>query len=167
MNDSTPVSTVLIVDDNPRAVYAKRRLLERQGYRVLEATTGQAALDIAASARPDVVVLDINLPDIDGFEVSGRLKRAPATRYAKILHISAVRTDALDRVKGLECGADAYLIEPAEEEELVGTVRALLGTGARQPALDREIVPYGAAAAGGNRIRGLHRLGLEYRRRHP
>jgi PAS domain S-box-containing protein len=120
------IAAVLIVDDNPGVLYVKSRVLGGKGYRILEAVTGEEALTIAAAAQPDAVVLDVHLPDIDGFEVCRRLKRDAATRHIKILHTSAVRITAPDRIKGLECGTDAYLIEPVEEEELVSAVGALV-----------------------------------------
>ena len=119
-------AVVVVVDDNLGALYTKRKLLEREGYRILEAATGQEALRIARDALPDLVLLDVNLPDIGGFEVCHQLKTAPETQSIKVLQTSATRIGVLDRVRGLNVGADAYLVEPTEEEELLGTVRALL-----------------------------------------
>ncbi|OQW30021.1 MAG: hypothetical protein A4E19_10700 [Nitrospira sp. SG-bin1] len=121
--------TILIVDDNPAALYVKSRLLSRQGYRVIETNNGREALAMAAAERPDLILLDVNLPDIDGFDVCRQLKTQPETQFIKILQTSAARIGAPDRLRGLEVGADAYLIEPAEEEELIGTVEALLKLG--------------------------------------
>ncbi len=117
---------ILVVDDNPAALYVKSRVLSRQGYRVIEASNGTDALTIAAAELPDLVLLHVNLPDIHGFEVCERLKIQPKTKHIKVLQTSAARINAPDRIKSLEVGADAYLVEPAEEEELIGTVRALL-----------------------------------------
>lgn len=125
---------ILIVDDNPAGLYAKTRLLTRHGYRVLTALTGLEALAVAVAEQPDLALIDVNLPDIDGFEICQRLKRDHATQFIRVLQTSAARTQALDRVKGLEAGADAYLIEPMEDEELIGTVRALIALAAK----DRE-----------------------------
>ncbi len=128
-SDSEHYSTILIVDDNPAALYAKSRLLFLQNYRVLEATNGLDALTTAKTSLPDLIVLDVNLPDISGFDVCQQLKTKPETQLIKVLQTSAARIGAPDRVKSLEVGADAYLVEPAEEEELIGTVRALLKLG--------------------------------------
>lgn len=119
-------SLIIVVDDNPGTLYTKRKLLEREGYRVREASTGEDALTLAKASLPDLLLLDVNLPDMNGFDVCEQLKTQPDTRFIKVLQTSAVSIGASDRVKGLEVGADAYLIEPAEEEELLGTVRALL-----------------------------------------
>jgi len=119
-------ATILIVDDDEASLYVKRRLLSRHGYRVVEASTGTEALLLAGTTRPDVVMLDINLPDLTGFDVCRQLKKQPETRFMKVLLTSAFRIGAPDRIRGFDVGADAYLIEPAEEEELISIVRALL-----------------------------------------
>lgn len=118
--------TILVVDDNPAALYVKSRLLSRQSYRIIEANNGADALAVAATERPALILLDVNLSDVSGFDVCRLLKTQPETKLIKILQTSAARVNAPDRVRSLEVGADAYLVEPAEEEELIGTVRALL-----------------------------------------
>ena len=96
------------------------------GYHVLEAATGQEALRLAAQERPDVVVLDVKLPDISGFEVCQRLRAQPQTASIAVMHTSATFVTPDKKVRGLEGGADAYLTEPFEGEELIATVRSLL-----------------------------------------
>jgi hypothetical protein len=83
---------ILAVDDNPAALYATSRVLRSAGYEVIEATTGAAAL--AAAGRADLVVLDVNLPDIDGFEVCRRLRARPDTAQLPVLHLSATFTQS-------------------------------------------------------------------------
>jgi PAS domain S-box-containing protein len=100
------------------------RLLRSAGYEVIEATTGAAAL--AAAARADLVVLDVNLPDIDGFEVCRRLRANPETALLPVLHLSATFTNSSDFVQGFEAGADSYLTRPVEPPVLIATVRTLL-----------------------------------------
>ena len=119
-------SVILIVDNNPTALCMKSQLLSRQGYRIIEAGNGTDALTMAIAELPDLILLDVNLPHINGHDVCRRLKTQPETKFIKVLLTSAARIKAPDRVKSLEVGADAYLVEPAEEEELIGTVRALL-----------------------------------------
>ncbi len=124
--------TILIVDHNPTALHMKSRLLSRQGYRVLEADNGADALTMASAERPDLVLLDIDLPHMNGFDVCRQLKTRPEKQFIKILQTSAACTGAPDRVRSLEVGADAFLVEPAEDEELISTVRALLTLGQRE-----------------------------------
>jgi PAS domain S-box-containing protein len=117
--------TILCADDTDAQRYAISRVLRRAGYNVIEASTGKQALEMAATG-PDLVVLDVNLPDISGIEVCRQIKSREATSRTPVLQVSAtlVSTDA--RVAGLEGGADAYLVQPIEPDELTATVRALL-----------------------------------------
>jgi PAS domain S-box-containing protein len=120
------VPLVLNVDDREDARYLRTRALREAGFEVREAGSGQEALRLAESERPDLVVLDVRLPDIDGREVCRRLKAAPETRAIPVLQVSAVLIDGQSRAEGLESGADAYLAEPVDPVELVATARALL-----------------------------------------
>ena len=117
--------TILNVDDHGPGRYAVSRLLRQEGFLVKEAETGNEALRLAED-HPDLVVLDLNLPDISGFEVCRRLKADPRTASIPVLHLSATHRDAESWATALEGGADAYLPEPAEPAVLLATVRALL-----------------------------------------
>jgi PAS domain S-box-containing protein len=119
------ILTVLNVDDYPAALYATTRLLRQAGFAVLEATTGADAL-ARASETPDLIILDVNLPDVDGFEVCRRIKADPRTASIPVLQMSAAYRGSEHRAQGLEGGADAYLAQPVEPRELLATVRALL-----------------------------------------
>jgi sigma-B regulation protein RsbU (phosphoserine phosphatase) len=118
-------ATVLVVDDSPENRYAARRYLTRAGFEVWEAETGAEGLRRALD-NPDLILLDVHLPDIDGFEVCRRLKQDPATARIPILQRSQSHIDDAARVYGLESGADAYLAEPVAPSVLVATARALL-----------------------------------------
>jgi signal transduction histidine kinase len=117
---------ILNVDDDEAGRYAKSRILRRAGYQVLEAATGREALKIARESKPHLILLDVMLPDINGLEVCRDLKSELQTAHLMVLQVSATHVSEADRVQGLEGGADGYLIEPLEAEELLATVKALL-----------------------------------------
>ncbi|HWT34846.1 MAG TPA: response regulator, partial [Paraburkholderia sp.] len=117
---------ILNVDDNDGARYAKTRVLVHAGFEVIEAATGQGALDQVRTHNPAIVLLDVKLPDISGIEVCSILKRDPQTRSTLILQTSAAAVQSFDKVRALDGGADSYLTEPIEPAELVANVRALL-----------------------------------------
>ena len=130
--------TILAVDDNEAQRYALVRSLREAGYGVLEAGSGSEALAKAAQL-PDLVTLDVNLPDMLGFEVCRQIKSNPATAHIPVLHLSSTFVEPDARVQGLASGADAYLAEPIDRAELVATIAALLRlknaeTAARQQA---------------------------------
>lgn len=123
---STPTGTILLVDDveGIRLVFAS--WLRRAGHTVIEADTGAGALEAVAQSTVDLVILDIHLPDMSGFDVRDRIKGTRATESIPILHISGTATEPSDRSVALNAGADGYLFEPVERDELVATVAALL-----------------------------------------
>jgi PAS domain S-box-containing protein len=118
-------ATILIVDDTEASRYAVGRLLRQARFTVWEADTGTDALRLAAQ-KPDLVILDVNLPDMSGYEVCQRLKADPGTASMPVLHLSASFVRSEDRSEGLEGGADGYLTYPLEPRELVASVEALL-----------------------------------------
>ena len=116
-----------MVDDSATKRYLLVSWLTRAGFTVLEAETGGAALRMLADARPiDLVVLDVKLPDMSGFEVCERIKTDPAYGVLPVIHVSAHAVDVVDRTQGLNRGADAYLVEPIEPDELIATAQAVL-----------------------------------------
>ena len=117
---------VLACNDDAASRYLLVRTLEMAGFRVLEAATGQQCLDVARAGRPDVIVLDVKLPDMNGFEVVQALRQDPDTRSIAIMNTSATFVTVEKKVYGLEKGADAYLAQPFESVELVATVKSLL-----------------------------------------
>lgn len=117
---------ILNVDDNEGARYAKTRIFERAGYRVLEAVTGAEALTLVHQERPHLVLLDVGLPDINGREVCRQIKNDIATAKIMVLQVSASCVSPDDRAMGLAGGADVYLSEPVESTELIGAAKALL-----------------------------------------
>ena len=120
MGDAT---RILVVDDDPKIRTVVRRGLAYEGYRVVEAASGEEGLDKAREHLPDLVIVDVMMPGIDGLEVTRRL-RAGGDQIA-ILMLTA-RDEIKDRVEGLETGADDYLVKPFNFEELLARVHALL-----------------------------------------
>ena len=114
---------ILVVDDDPKIRAVVRRGLAYEGYRVVEAASGEEGLERAREHLPDLVVLDVMLPGIDGLEVTRRLRSGRDD--VAILMLTA-RDEVKDRVAGLETGADDYLVKPFSFEELLARVHALL-----------------------------------------
>jgi len=123
---------VLVVDDEPDIVDLIRYHLEKEGLRVLHAPDGATALRLAPEELPDLVVLDLMLPGLDGLDVCRRLRAETATRRLPILMLTA-KADEVDRVVGLEIGADDYVVKPFSPRELVARVKALLRRAQEQP----------------------------------
>ncbi len=120
-----PAERVLVVDDEPDIVALVAYHLARAGYRVSTAASGADALEMARRERPALVVLDLMLPGLDGFEVLERLRDDDATRDVAVLMLTA-RTEEPDRIRGLSLGADDYLTKPFSPQELVLRVGAIL-----------------------------------------
>ena len=116
--------SVLVVDDEPTIAEVVARYLERAGYRTRVATDGVEAIEAAASQRPDLVVLDLMLPGVDGLEVMRRLREEDRERIAVIL--LTAKGEESDRVIGLRLGADDYVVKPFSPAELVARVDAVL-----------------------------------------
>ena len=122
---AAPEARILHVNDDAANRYAVTRMLQKAGFEVIEAINGAEALD-KARQLPDLVILDVKLPDIDGYEVAARIRANPATRLLPVLHLSANLVGSEARARGLESGADGYLTQPVEPAELVAHVRAIL-----------------------------------------
>jgi DNA-binding response OmpR family regulator len=118
------VADLLLVDDNEAKRYVLATWLRRAGHTVTEVGTGQEALKEAATA--ELVLLDVNLPDMSGIEVCRQIKADPRTASIPVIQVSATAIEVADRARGLTEGADAYLTEPTEPEELLATVTAVL-----------------------------------------
>lgn len=114
--------TILVVDDEPHIIELAELYLKNEGYRVLSATDGAQALEMVESERPALVVLDLMLPEVDGWEVCRRVR---AKGHLPIIMLTA-RSDDVDKIVGLELGADDYVTKPFNPRELVARVKAVL-----------------------------------------
>ncbi|GAA4221686.1 hypothetical protein GCM10023075_10980 [Streptosporangium album] len=117
---------MLVVDDTPTKLYILSSWLRRSGHQVVQATGGLEALVKVRELRPDLVVLDVRLPDISGYELCEQIKADPSTSSIPVIQISGAAITPADRAQGLERGADAYLAEPVEPDEFAATVEATL-----------------------------------------
>jgi PAS domain S-box-containing protein len=133
-----PTGTILMVDDSPLAVSAIVRLLEHDGHSVLLAESGAEALRLAEAARPDLILLDVMLPGMDGFEVCLRLRASPAVDQVPVIMLTAL-DDRASRLRGFEVGADDFISKPVDTPELLSRVRTIIRLGRfRRLAAERE-----------------------------
>jgi DNA-binding response OmpR family regulator len=130
------MATVLLVDDDPKIRELLRLYVEREGHRPLFAADGETALELASRAKPDVVLLDVMLPRMDGFEVTRRLRDIS---QVPILLLTA-RSAEGDRIIGLDLGADDYVVKPFSPRELMARVRALLRRRGKAQASDEPVL---------------------------
>ncbi|HHY50693.1 MAG TPA: response regulator transcription factor [Alphaproteobacteria bacterium] len=132
--------TILLVEDDPTLAEVLRYNFEREGYTVISAADGVEGLDRARRHQPDLVVLDVMLPRLDGFSVCRILRQESSV---PILMLTA-RQDEIDRIAGLELGADDYVAKPFSFGELLARVRAVMRRTERQPVGGREVLEAGA-----------------------
>ena len=133
------MQTILLVEDDATLAEALKYNLEREGYHVLSAGDGMTALEIARRDAPDILVLDVMLPRLDGFSVCRMLRKESTI---PILMLTA-RQDEVDRIAGLELGADDYLTKPFSVGELLARIRAILRRSDRQPTATNDAVVIG------------------------
>jgi diguanylate cyclase (GGDEF)-like protein len=119
-------ATILMVDDEETNLYALRLILESKGYRCLEAASGPEALQIAAAADPEVILLDIQMPEMDGYEVCRKLKADPRTATIPIIFLTAHYRDHEEVARGLEAGAHDYVTKPFSAAELTARIGVMV-----------------------------------------
>ena len=116
---------ILIVEDNPQNMRLMEMVLGVKGYTLFKATDGEEALDMATRERPDLIIMDIQLPKMNGLEVTMKLRKTPAFSYTPIIGLTAYAMKG-DKEKVLESGCDAYLSKPINTRELPGLVAQML-----------------------------------------
>jgi two-component system alkaline phosphatase synthesis response regulator PhoP len=116
---------ILVIEDDPASLRLTQYILEHKGYEVLTAVNGLDGLKKAQSEGPDLIILDVMLPGIDGFDICYHLRAEPQTARLPILMLSAKARD-VDRETGIKAGADYYITKPVEPDEIVRSVKALL-----------------------------------------
>lgn len=131
---TTPVR-ILVADDDAAKRLAVARILRQADYEVLQAAGGVEALDLAKTVAPDLVLLDVEMPDLSGTEVCLQLRADPTSSTLPVLYLSAHRTNSQDRIEGLDSGADGYLVWPVDPQELLAWVRTLLRVRRTEQAL--------------------------------
>jgi two-component system alkaline phosphatase synthesis response regulator PhoP len=125
---------VLVVDDEPEIVKMVQKIMEARGHKVTVARDGVEALETARRERPDVMILDLNLPKLDGFEVCKQLKTDEATKGIPIVMLTAAYVSVQDADRGVGVGADEYVVKPFLREVLVHNVERLIAGGAKTDA---------------------------------
>ena len=125
MSDDS-MKTVLLVEDNEDNLVVYRTILEHVGYAVIEARDGEEGVSRARSERPDIILMDISIPKIDGWEATGQLKADDATAAIPIIALTAHALEE-DRVKAMRAGCDGYLAKPVEPRRVVQEVEKYIG----------------------------------------
>lgn len=128
MDHSASSTKILIVDDEPNIVLAIEFLLQREGYQIAKAYDGLQALELAAEFQPDIVLLDVMMPGLNGFEVGQRIRQMPMLENTKIIFLTAKGTQR-DKQTGYASGAEVYMIKPFDNDELVTTVNEMMAYG--------------------------------------
>lgn len=128
---------ILIVDDEPHIIELVKFNLEIEGFKIIEASDGSQALEIAHTQKPDLIILDLMLPGIDGWQVCKELRAAKDTQYIPIIMLTA-RSEEIDKILGLEIGADDYITKPFSPMELTARVKAVLRRAANSGNTENE-----------------------------
>ena len=120
------MARVMVVDDSPTDKAFIKQMLERAGYEVIEATSGQDAVALAKAQLPDCVVMDVVMPGMNGFQATRTLSKDPATAAIPVLVVSSKKQET-DRLWALRQGAKEYITKPVKEADLIGKIKAVLG----------------------------------------
>lgn len=128
------MAKILVVDDEPDIVRMVGAFLKNAGHTVVSGADGEAALEVFKKEKPDLVILDLHLPKLDGFEVCKRIKADPATAKTPVIMMTAAYTTVDDAEKGLDIGADEYVVKPFFRDILIHNVERLLAGEPKRPS---------------------------------
>ncbi|WP_026352854.1 response regulator [Solimonas variicoloris] len=120
------MARVMIVDDSPTDVQNLKSILLKAGHQVIEATSGQDALERVKSEKPDVVIMDVVMPGVNGFQATRTLSKDPGTAHIPVIVVSS-KNQETDRVWALRQGAREYLVKPVKESDLLAKIKTVLG----------------------------------------
>jgi PAS domain S-box-containing protein len=139
---TTSKAIILCVDDDPDLLDINSNILQQAGYEVLKASTGNKCLRMTREKRPDLVLLDVILPDIDGYDVCRQIKDTPELAGTYVIMISGMETSSEKQIKGLEAGADGYVARPISSQELLARVQAMIRIKQMETALRKSMERY-------------------------
>lgn len=120
------MSKILIVDDSPTESHILSKMLESKGYQIVTAASGEAGVDVAKQEMPDLVLMDVVMPGLNGFQATRQLKKDPTTAHIPVI-IVTTKDQETDKIWGMRQGAKDYLTKPVEEANLISTIQAILG----------------------------------------
>ena len=146
---------ILIVEDDPDLLFATARIVRSAGYKVLTASTASQCMEIVKNSRPDLILLDVILPDADGQALCGQLKADSAPNNIFVVLISGSKTDSSEQAEGLDSGADGYIARPITNRELLARVNAMVRILRAERERDRVIVQLKETLARVKKLSGL------------
>lgn len=121
------MSKILIVDDSPTETHILTKMLDKNGYQVVTAESGEAGVEEAKKELPDLVLMDVVMPGLNGFQATRQLKKEPTTAHIPVV-IVTTKDQETDKIWGMRQGAKDYLTKPVQEDSLINTIQAILGS---------------------------------------
>jgi len=146
---------VLVVDDDPDVLFATARIVEKEGYRVFTASSGQECLESAGTNMPELILLDVMLPDTNGLELCRKIKQDPELKSAFVVLISGLKTESDEQADGLDAGADGYIARPIANKELRARINAMVRILSAERERDRVIERLQEAVDAIRQLQGL------------
>ena len=146
---------ILIVDDDPDVRFATARIVEKEGYNVIKASTGSECIEKAQASKPDLILLDVVLPDAKGPELCAQIKADERLKGTFVVLISGMKTSSIEQAEGLDVGADGYIARPVSNQELRARVNAMVRILKAERERDRVILELKKALARIKRLSGL------------